>query len=366
MAATLARLLLLLTIAGAAAVLAVAALMVSTGEAAAAVCPPRYYPSGLMCCRVIRGRPRCQYNARIATVGHRFFAPGTWRWRGAVITVDRRDLTEAALATPQYRPRPIAVDARVLRPEDDRCDAPECRFDAIRALGQARRGRDDCLETLYGHYCRHSMWRDLDIEQRLARLLVLGREYAERYRIDVRAMPCIAAIETRYLEPLTVSQFTCTPGVEASDQGLPQIIRPTFRSLHRDLDFQSTVAADPADAELDAAFSDVARSVRHQLELMAAVLAYSGLNEARTNYQVAFTNYNGSSRSLEYGARVQSCFACMRERVDMAAGELRGDPLRCLEAASGGGNLRQDFRRFRGLCDASPDGSPEGPEPGGR
>ncbi len=320
-----------------------------TVEAEAAVCPRGQYPSGLLCCRVYRGQPRCQLNPRLSNGGERFFAPTAW-WRWQPVVIDNRDITPAALATPEFAPRPISTDPRVLSTEDDVCTSAECRFDRIRALATARREQAGCTTELRTHYCRHSMWRELDIEQRFGRILVLGRPFAERFNVDVRAMPCIAAIETRFLEPLTVSDFSCE--FDASDEGLPQIIRPTFDTLYRQLDFRSTVVAD--DGALDAQhlstlFSAVGGSVRHQLELMAAVLAASGLNDARTNYQAAFTAYNGSFRAVEYGRRVQACFTCLRERVDPATLEIRGDPMRCLEAASGA-NIRQDFASFRGLC----------------
>lgn len=331
------------------------------GDAHGMRCPSGYQVRGINCCRVARGTVTCARNPRLPDAlaplmaDDAFIAPP--------VAIDDSDLTpEARSSQPAFGPRPITTDPRVLRPEDDVCPTEDCRFDAIRALAAAHRGRAECPITLREHYCRHSMWRDLDLEQRLARSLVLGREFAEEYDLDVRIFPCIAAIETRFLEPLTVSESSCRGA--ASDQGLPQIIRPTFDLLYHRVAFRSRVvdygtgaeagdrgSGDAEDGHLDALFSGIGQSVRHQLELMAAVLAISGLNERRSNYLDALIAYNGSRHSIGYGYRVNACFQCLKERVDMERFEMRGDPLRCLGAALGGGDLRRDFAAFRALCD---------------
>lgn|GEM_PF-2401165 len=310
-------------------------------------CPPGWRVRGINCCRVAAGRVHCARNPFLPNsmaplmANPRFIAPPA--------RVDDSDITEAALAQPAFRPRPLTGDRRVLAAADDVCTADACRFDTMRALAAERRGGPGCIAALRAHACRHSMWRDLGLEQRFARILVLGRPFAEAHDVDVRALPCIAAIETGYLEPLTVSELNCT--AETSDQGLPQIIRPTFRWLVGGLDFRSTVVdygADPA-ARADALFPEIAQSVRHQLELMVAVLAHSGLNAERTNYLNAFINYNGSSRSINYGHRVQACFDCLRDRIDPDTFAQRGDPMRCLGVALGG-DMRTAFDRYRALC----------------
>lgn len=346
------------------ALLAVSASLLFAGETHALSCPRGYHVRGLNCCRVVRGRAVCARNARLPNALAPLLADDAFLNRPIVI--DGSDLSAEALsADGAYRVRPLATDARVLRPDDDVCESDNCRFDTIRALAAAHRDRADCLPALHAHYCRYSMWRDLDLEARLARILVLGRDFAEEYNLDVRIFPCIAAIETRYLEPLTVSERNCQGQISTSDQGLPQIIRPTFDFLYRDLGFRSRVVdygtgdgagesdgdGDGDDADLDATFANIGQSVRHQLELMAAVLANSGLNERRSNYQNALVNYNGSAHSLIYGQRVYACFTCLKERIDMTNLEMRGDPLRCLGAAAGGGDIRQAFAGFRASCE---------------
>lgn len=329
-------------------VLAALAVLVPAAEVQALDCPAGWRVRGINCCRVAGGRVQCARNPFLPNTlaplmaNPRFIAPP--------VAVDNGDITEAALAQPELRPRPLTGDPRVLAATDDVCTSDACRFDTMRAVAAERRGGPGCIAALRAHSCRHSMWRDLDLEQRFARILVLGRPFAEANGLDVRALPCIAAIETGFLEPLTVSELNCT--AETSDQGLPQIIRPTFRWLVGGLGFRSTVVDygdDPA-ARADALFPEIAQSVRHQLELMAAVLAYSGLNAARTNYLNAFINYNGSSRSINYGHRVQACFDCLRDRIDPDTFAQRGDPMRCLGVALGG-DMRAAFDRYRTLCE---------------
>ena len=271
------------------------------------------------------------------------------------VRIDDSDLSPEAAADPAFAPRPIAEDPRILDPGDDRCEDEACSFDTIRALAEANRDTGQCATAIRTNACRHSMWGDLAIEDRLARMLVLGREFAARYDVDVRVFPCIAAVETRFLEPLMISEVHCSRLSTA--QGLPQIIRPTFRLLYRGVGYRSTVVDDSAvdvadDDALDALFSSVGNSVRHQLELMAAVLDASGLDDSRSSYLNALINYNGGGHSIGYGYRVQACLQCLRDRVDIDGFEMRGDPVRCLEAAVGpGADLRRDFAGFRGMCE---------------
>ncbi len=313
-------------------------------------CPAGWNVRGINCCRVRGGQPVCQRNPFLPNALAPLLAD-----RAALVRpvqVDDSDLTDEAIAeNPELAPRPITTDPRILDPSDDTCTDAACDFGLIRSIGEIHRDGGSCIRALRTHYCTNSMWQDLDLEQRMQRILVLGREFAEEVDVDVRALPCIAAIETRYLEPLTVSEFNCTG--YTSDQGLPQIIRPTFDGLRERRGFRSSVVPygesdDPA--HWDRVFAQIAQSVRHQLELMAQVLRESGGRGTESGYLNAFINYNGSSRSITYGFAVSSCLACMRERVDMDTFEMRGDPVRCLAAALGGADIRDQFDDFRGLC----------------
>ena len=315
-------------------------------------CPAGWNVRGINCCRVRGGQPVCQRNPLLPNA----IAPLLADRADLVqpIQVDDSDLTDEAIAAdPSLAPRPITTDPRILDPADDTCVDAACDFGLIRSIAEIHRDGNRCIRALRTHYCSNSMWQDLDLEQRLQRILVLGRGLAEDAGVDVRALPCIAAIETRYLEPLTVSEFNCTG--YTSDQGLPQIIRPTFDGLRERRGFRSSVvpygeSEDPA--HWDRVFAEIAQSVRHQLELMAQVLRESGGQGTESGYLNAFINYNGSSRSIAYGFAVSSCLACMRERVDVESFEMQGDPVRCLSAALGGVDIREQFEDFRGLCSA--------------
>lgn len=319
-------------------------------EAQALRCPPGWNVRGINCCRVAGGRVHCARNPALPSA----LAPLMARpdYVAPLQPLDDSDLSEEAQAeNPQWQERPIAEAPHLLAPEDDRCTDPACDFDTMRTLAEESRDGGQCIEILRTHACRHSVWADLDIPDRLARILVLGAEFGEAYDVDARVFPCIAAIETRFLEPLTVSELHCTG--TTSDQGLPQIIRSTHRWLHERLGFESRVlsAADQA-GDLDRRFSRVAQSVRHQLELMAAVLSHSGLNAARSNYLNALINYNGGPYSIAYGMRVRACFQCLQDRVDLDSFTMRGDPIRCLNAAIGpNADVLSDFADFRALCE---------------
>ena len=321
-------------------------------------CPAGYLVRGLNCCRVRGGRVACQRNPQLPDALAPVLSDEALLVRP--VTVDDSDIAaEAAAADPALAERPISEDPAVLAPVDDVCAASACDFDTIRAIARERRGGPDCVEGLRRHYCTHSPWRDLDLDQRFARLLHLGRGFAQEAGVDVRAMACIAAIETRYLEPLTISELACQR--ETSDRGLPQIIRPTFDLLVHRLGFRSRVAdygEAAATEDWDRIYSALGRSVRHQLELMAQVLRISGGDGGAL--LDAFIAYNGSSRSIAYGYAVDACFRCLQDRVDVAAWTMRGDPLRCLAAAQGGGDVRQRFATFSALCAPVPE-QPPGP-----
>lgn len=336
------------------AVLLFAIVALAAAEAQALRCPAGWNVRGINCCRIVGGQVRCSRNPTLPSAMAPLMARPSYV--APVQPIDDSDLSDQAQADrPDWRERPITEDPRLIDPEDDRCIAPACDFDRMRALAEDHRESGTCITRLRAHACHHSVWADLAFEERFARILVLGAEFGQAYELDARVFPCIAAIETRFLEPLTISELHCSRAT--SDQGLGQIIRSTYRWLHQRLEFESRVvpapdAATEDIAALDRRFSAIAQSVRHQLELMAAVLNHSGLNQARTNYLNALINYNGGPYSLAYGARVNACFQCLQARVDVDAFTLRGDPVRCLNAAVGPqADVLADFAAFRALCE---------------
>ncbi len=317
-------------------------------------CPAGWQVRGLNCCRVRGGQVQCQRNVglpdALAPLVHHPSALARPQ------PVDDSDLDD-----PAFPARPIAADPALLDPADDTCGSVACNFDLIRSIAALQReaGADtaQCLGALRRHYCRHSPWTPLDLEARFARILVLGQPFAEAAGIDARALPCIAAIETRTLEPLAVSEYNCVLGW-TSDQGLPQIIRPTFDALRRRAGFASTVVdygdegSDDGD-DADRLFAEIAQSVRHQLELMVAVLVESGAPGPEGGSGLnAFIRYNGSFRSIAFGQAVDTCLACLRERVDLDSLEVRGDPIRCLGAAYAGPAIRDRFAETQAQCQA--------------
>ena len=318
------------------------------GRAALALdCPAGWQVRGLNCCRVRGGQVQCQRNVRLPDA----LAPLVHDPSALArpVPVGNGDLEDPALG-----PRPITTDSRLLDPADDTCGSAACDFDLIRSIAALHRqaGTEQCLAALGAHYCRHSPWTALDLDQRFARLLVLGQPFAEAAGIDARALPCIAAIETRTLEPLAVSEYNCLSGW-TSDQGLPQIIRPTFDALRERAGFTSTVVDDDDGADGARLFAEIARSVRHQLELMVAVLVESGAPGPDGGRGLdAFIRYNGSFRSIAYGQAVDTCLACMRDRVDLDRFEMRGDPIRCLGAAYAGPAIRDRFAETQAQCQA--------------
>lgn len=298
---------------------------------------------GLNCCRVVRGQVSCVANPQlsqpsiVAQLGSLMKIPP----RARAVMVDNVDLSIPPRQLEQY-----AGDSN----SPDICDSTDCSFDWIRSLARSARDVPSCLVRLRRHYCEKSMWKDLSIEQRFSRILTLGKPFAEKYGVDVRALPCIAARETVVLEPLTVSEVNC--GGYSSDQGLGQIIWPTYEYYSTRMNYRSEVA--PADLPLGAddrgllrqRFNQLGNNAEKQIELIAYTLSEK---KQGGDYQTAFVNYNGSDHRLSYGALVNSCFVCMKERVNPETLQVRGEPTRCLNAAAGG-DVQRAFRLVRSVC----------------
>ena len=314
-------------------------------------CPPGSHLRGLNCCQIVAGHVSCSRNPHLsdAWVSSRLHNLLRFNAHSPLAHIDDADLSQPPKSIEEFAALGDAPDV---------CSTSDCSFDWIRSLAhQTNRvtpGFGQCQLRLRQHYCEKSMWRDLGVEQRFRRILTLGQKHAVKYGVDVRALPCIAARETAVLEPLTISEVNCDNSY-SSDEGLGQIIWPTYLPYVATLGFRSAVLpADPAAlaplTPLRERFDHLGNSVEKQLEIMAFTLAEKRGNGSYLN---AFINYNGSAHKVSYGAYVNACFTCLQNRVNVNSLEVRGDPLKCLSAASGGGrDILEDYAVVRRFCKA--------------
>jgi hypothetical protein len=329
-------------------------------------CPKGAVKRGMNCCQIAAGHVRCYRNPKLDDdTAVADFLRRTLRLSPSarVAFIDDADLAR----NPR---RPLSAFAP---PGDapDVCAVEGCSFAYVRAIAHSAQPRQpgSCLASLQRHYCAFSPWRNLSLNQRFRRILVLGLPYAKQRGIDPRALPCIAARETVTLEPLAISEVNC--GGYSSDEGLGQIIWPTFHDYATALAFRSEVAIPglPEPDDLVARFNSLGYSAERQIELMAFTLAEK---KRGREYREAFVDYNGSATRETYGKLVNACYECLIKRVDPETLEVAGDPMRCLSAALGSGrDIRADEEGIHALCEAKGapieafPAAPPPPEPSG-
>lgn len=232
---------------------------------------------------------------------------------------------------------------------DSRCMAPDqmsifsdSGFDAILSRAKAKRPRRACARELETIACQESPWRKLDLENRFKRILEIGKEYADKYDVDVRSMPCLAGAETTFLDPLRKVTTACYHR-KSSAQGLGQMTRSTLYDHIRSRGFKSSippfdrppyVGTDPK--SMEKLFNAMANSVPLQLEIMAFTLKEKARIDSRNREYMMFYRYIGHPRrsvSNAYAKANHSCLQCLRSRIDENGRPITvggKDPLECL------------------------------------
>ncbi|MBK7843791.1 MAG: hypothetical protein IPJ71_08865 [Bdellovibrionales bacterium] len=237
--------------------------------------------------------------------------------------------------SPQLDQRCFSQDGNSLRQQSG--------FNAILARARGRGHGKPCIREMKSIACNESPWKDLDLNQRFNRLISLGKVHAEKYGLDVRAMPCIAAAETLTLEPLIKVYGACYNDLSTA-QGLGQMTRSTLKSYVLSggvglRPFKSTIPpfnAPPYSSRTvgsaEKLFDAMATSVDLQMEIMAYTLREK--KRKSSDYKM-FYRYHGVSSA--YATANNKCMICLRDRLTKDGQSVgKGDPVECLSHVARG------------------------------
>lgn len=242
---------------------------------------------------------------------------------------------EPILNSPQLDQRCFSQDGNSLRQQSG--------FNAILARARGRGRGKPCLREMKSIACNESPWKGLNLNQRFNRLISLGKVHAEKYGLDVRAMPCVATAETLTLEPLIKVYGACYNN-RSSAQGLGQMTRSTLKSYVLRggaglAPFKSTIPpfnAPPYSsrtvASAEKLFDAMATSVDLQMEIMAYTLREK--KRKSSDYKM-FYRYHGVSSA--YAAANNKCMMCLKGRLTKDGQSVgKGDPVECLSHVARG------------------------------
>lgn len=256
--------------------------------------------------------------------------------------------------------------------KSDQLSSANCSFTQLlkeaRNCSDGKRARicpqNQCITRMKRIICEASPWRGMGLKDRFESMVNLARKHTERLKVDFRAIPCIAGVETiPDFEPLAKDLGCVDPKVHPY-HGLGQIkdqtlnyylstshVVPTKKTdqngrVQTSLEgpFRSTVPEvdKPTMYTCPEKMHDaLAASVELQIEVIAYTLA-DKLNQARGNELTSFINYNGSesvdrdgrAHRFHYGEAVMACVRCLRDRMPAkpkGAGAT-SDPVECLGA----------------------------------
>lgn len=242
---------------------------------------------------------------------------------------------EPIINSPQLDQRCFSQDGNSLRQQSG--------FNAILARARASGRGKPCIREMKSIACNESPWRGLDLKQRFNRLLSLGKVHADKYGIDVKAMPCVAAAETLTLEPLIKVYGACYNN-RSSAQGLGQMTRSTLKAYVLKggaglAPFKSTIPpfnappySNRTKASAEKLFDAMATSVELQLEIMAYTLREK--RRKSSDYKM-FYRYHGVSSA--YAAANNKCMMCLKGRLTKDGRSVgRADPVECLSHVARG------------------------------
>ncbi|MGE0763575.1 MAG: hypothetical protein AB7N80_09890 [Bdellovibrionales bacterium] len=248
------------------------------------------------------------------------------------------------------------------------------------ANGKARRcTQNECEKSLRTQACQSSPWKNKGLDERFQLIMQYAKTYAAKYGVEPRAIPCIATVETGYLEPQAKTLLACGDADRNRYHGLGMITLQTlehyvspfikrklqvkengkfvtkmltpFRSANPLLQKPSLYACPRKLHDL------LGSSPELQVELMAYTLAEKGAAVGGNSYQ-AYVNYNGHSppdpengrpHMNNYADAVQACVSCLRKRLpDENAKPTKktakpANPVECLSTATRGGTKHHFF-----------------------
>lgn len=218
------------------------------------------------------------------------------------------------------------------------------RTQAEHQRGMSSNSYDKCHDRMTAYFCRVSPWRDLTLKERYERIRDIVAALETPAVIYKEALPCIAAAETLFLEPLTLSCQTST--VKAV--GLAQLDQSTFVGLFESKEIgdyawmapYSCMGSPYYQPDLKVIFDKIyPRDPVMQLGTMSLDLAEKarGFRGRATRdktlevVRLSHDNSNDPDRRLKayrYAAQVMSCVDCLRTERG------RADPIHCIDKAS--------------------------------
>ena len=266
---------------------------------------------------------------------------------------------------------------------------PECSFTAMLKVAQecknskdkaVRCSQAECERRLGSQMCLNSPWKDKPVDERFQLIMKYAKDYAPAYGVEPRAIPCIATVETGYLEPQAKTLLACGNTRMNRYHGLGMITQQTLEHyVNPFTKFQVTVDVNgkKVSKEIKAFHSSNPLLVRPsfyacpeklhdalgsspdlQVELMAYTLAEKKSATRGNEYQ-SYVNYNGLKTADEengrphmnnYADAIQACVRCLRQRLpDKPQLSKNGkpipalDPVECLSIATRGGQENHPF-----------------------
>ncbi len=240
---------------------------------------------------------------------------------------------------------------------------PLCSFRAIyqqatncgRSKSQPIRcSKQECEKRLGRLACQNSPWKDKSLQERFKTLMSSAHYHGKKYGIEPRAIPCIAAVETGYLEPMAKNLMSCDDPVEHSYHGLGMITKTTLEHYLSPY-IQNTVTGRDNQKRVVGPFRTtipefnkpsyyacpekmhdaLGASPELQIELMAYTLANKlsaagGQASDPGSEYASYVHYNangsidqenGKPHSNNYADAVSACVKCLRSRIPDLANE---------------------------------------------
>ena len=257
---------------------------------------------------------------------------------------------------------------------------PLCSFAALYAeattCGKAKSGakvpcgKAECERRLGRLACQNSPWKGKSLNDRFNAMMALSHYYGTRHGIEPRALPCIAGVETGYLEPMAKNLMSCSNPQNHSYHGLGMITLTTLEhylspyigntvtgldKVQRQTGPFRTVIPEFNKPSFYACPQKMHDALGSSPELQIELMAYTVANklsavggrasDPKSEYN-AYMNYNGhlavdpqngQPHAKNYADAVMACVKCLRARLPDLTGESAlpaGDPVHCLSATT--------------------------------
>lgn len=263
---------------------------------------------------------------------------------------------EAASAPRKREKAPVASSGSKLGCLENRSEAknnPKCGMKLMVASAMecstGKKGPDclggkaDCSQNLRRQGCIHSPWRQDGIKERFQKVMQMSQKHAPRFGIQPAVIPCVAAVETGFLEPQSKAGLACQNFNRNRYHGLGMITfktlaaylnpRVSFDGTSKEGGHNKAVEFGPFRSSLpylqklslyacpEKLHEYLAADPELQVELMAYTLAEKKHLSDGDEYKMIVnynaneaTDDNGQPHKYNYAKAVQSCASCIRSR----------------------------------------------------